>query len=65
MARLKLEKISLIVSCDCSAQFVAEDLEPVCPYCNRKYKVSISSAKEKVNFKIAPALQTPTQSCTK
>jgi len=57
MARLKLEKISLIISCDCTAQFLAEDFEPVCPYCNKKYKVSISSTNEKVYFKILPVLE--------
>jgi len=50
MARITLEKISLIVTCDCGEEFLAEDSEPEYPYCDRRYNVSIPSDLKKLEL---------------
>ena len=65
MTRLKLEKIRFIIDCDCGAEFLAEDFEPVCPYCDKKYNVSMVSSLKKFQLKIDPATETDVKSCTK
>ena len=54
MAKLNLEKISLIITCDCGDRFLAEDFEPECPYCDRRYKVSAAMELKRLKLKIAP-----------
>ena len=62
MVRLRLEKISLIINCDCGGEFLAEDFKPICPYCNKEYCVSISLKR----FKLAinPIVETAAENCT-
>jgi Zn finger protein HypA/HybF involved in hydrogenase expression len=59
MVRIRLEKISMIVTCDCGDEFIAEDLEPECPYCDRRYDVSIQSDLKKLELKISSAKKEP------
>ena len=42
LARLRL--ISLRIKCECGRGFVAEDLEPECPYCGRRYLVEVEGS---------------------
>ena len=62
MVRLRVEKISLIINCDCGEEFLAEDFEPVCPYCNKEYFVSISL--ECFKLAINPIVETAVENCT-
>jgi hypothetical protein len=63
VARLRLEKISLIVTCDCGGRFLAEDFEPECPYCNRKYNISAAKVPKRLKLKITPVIGTSTANC--
>ena len=54
MAKLKLQKAISTVKCDCGLEFTAEDFEPCCPYCGRKYNIVMFAAPKIVKLKISP-----------
>jgi len=45
LVRARLKLISMQVDCDCGAKFLAEDLKPQCPFCDRVYSVEVVGAK--------------------
>jgi len=63
VAKLRLEKISLIVTCDCGGRFLAEDFEPECPYCDKSYSVSAELKLKKLRLKITPNIVTSAVNC--
>jgi Zn finger protein HypA/HybF involved in hydrogenase expression len=63
LARLRLEKLSLVVTCDCGGSFIAEDFEPECPYCNRTYQVSAAMKLKKLKLKITPTIGISVANC--
>jgi Zn finger protein HypA/HybF involved in hydrogenase expression len=63
VARLRLEKISLIVTCDCGGRFLAEDFEPECPYCERRYSISAAMELKRLKLKITPIIGTSVAKC--
>ncbi len=62
MASIKLEKITLIIRCDCGGNFLAEDFEPVCPYCDRAYDVSMAADPKRLQLSVNSTLETVVQS---
>ena len=64
MAKTRAVKFSMKVKCDCGKDFIAEDCEPICPYCNRKYQVSILAAPKKMKAVISPLSKHSTKSET-
>lgn len=42
-ARVKLKTLTLEILCTCGKPFLAEDLEPECPYCGRRHKVRLTA----------------------
>jgi len=54
MASLKLDKVVLVIHCDCGEEFLAEDFRPICPYCNRKFCVSFSLDETRNRLRINP-----------
>jgi len=54
MAKLMLKKIVFTIHCDCGKDFIAEDFEPQCPYCDKEYSVSMSANPKKLELKMDP-----------
>ena len=50
MAKATLNLISLAVDCECGHSFVAEDLEPECPFCGRTYFAKILGSEDKISL---------------
>jgi len=54
MVEVELTEIAFAIRCDCGRSFRAEDLKPECPYCGRKYSLSISGEPEAIKLEIKP-----------
>jgi len=52
LAKTELKLISLEIICNCGKSFIAEDLEPECPYCDKKYSLQIHGSKKGIELKI-------------
>lgn len=54
MAEARLKSIELIVKCECSEEFLAEELDPECPKCGRRYRVELRASPEAIELRIEP-----------
>ncbi|MCP8308305.1 MAG: hypothetical protein H3Z54_06385 [archaeon] len=52
LAKTELRLISLEIICNCGKSFIAEDLEPECPYCDKKYSIQIYGSSKGIELKI-------------
>ncbi|MCP8314779.1 MAG: hypothetical protein H3Z53_10500 [archaeon] len=52
MTKVELQLSLLQIICDCGRVFIAENLEPECPYCNRKYVSQIHDSPKGIVLKI-------------
>lgn len=52
MATIELRDIEFTITCDCGRKFVAEEFDPECPYCGRKYRVRMRADDEKIKLTI-------------
>ena len=52
MADAHLMHISLKVNCDCSKDFISEDLEPECPFCGSRYSIRIIGTEKKMVLRL-------------
>jgi Zn finger protein HypA/HybF involved in hydrogenase expression len=57
LVKTELKLISLKIFCDCGKSFIAEDLEPECPFCDKKYSLQIHGNKKGIKLKIAEGLE--------
>lgn len=63
VAKLRLEKISVVVTCDCGGRVLVEDFEPECPYGDRRYSISVAMELKRLKLKIAPMIETSARNC--
>ena len=52
MVKIRIVKITMNINCDCGKKFMAEDCEPICPYCDRKYQVTMYAGPAKTTATI-------------
>jgi Zn finger protein HypA/HybF involved in hydrogenase expression len=57
LVKTELKLISLKIFCDCGKSFIAEDLEPECPFCDKNYSLQIHGNKKGIKLKIAEGLE--------
>jgi len=54
-ANVELKSLTLRVLCTCGKPFLAEDLEPECPYCERRYTVRLRADAKLLELEIEAA----------
>jgi len=59
LAKAELKEIAFKVLCNCGKGFRAEDFEPECPYCGRRYSLRIVCSPEELDVEIEPVRRTP------
>ncbi|MCP8308934.1 MAG: hypothetical protein H3Z54_09615 [archaeon] len=52
LAKVELKLVSLRIVCNCGKDFIAEDFEPECPYCGKKYNLQIHGSVKGIELKI-------------
>lgn len=60
MAQVKFKRIVFTIHCECGKLFIAEDFEPQCPYCDRKYSIEMSAAPKKLKLDMSLVSETHT-----
>ncbi|MCP8317588.1 MAG: hypothetical protein H3Z52_10330 [archaeon] len=52
LMRVELNHIRFKVYCKCGKEFIAEDFEPECPYCDRIYQINMVNDKKELKISI-------------
>jgi hypothetical protein len=57
LARAELKELAYTVACDCGRVYRAEYpyFESECPYCGRRYSVTLTASREGVEIEVKPA----------
>jgi len=53
LTAVELKHIRFRVRCECGKDFIAEDFEPECPYCERRYFIKMLGNKKEVKISIS------------